>query len=541
MTGRSSLAGGSSPAVPRGSAGVVVIGGGLAGISAAIELAGAGLPVTLVEERPWLGGATCSFARRGLIIDNGQHAFLKCCTAYRELLARLGVASSCSIQDELDLTVLSAREADAVGSGTGQFAGGPGVAGVPGGDRQAVGEVRQAVLRRSELRPPLHLAGALAQYDLLSPAERLLAGAAWVTLQFAGRTNRGDGVRLGRSLRWRAQSEHARRMFWDLLTVPALNVAGDEGGLGAAARALRAATLGSPDGADIGVPAVPLSMLHGGPATDVLAGAGVQVRLGSKAVAVRTTSDGGYHVQLADRPRSEDTQFEYGAPEVIRADGVVLAVPSFDAAALAPVELAGAADGWARLQPSPIVSIHVVYGREVTSLPFAAVAGAPARWVIDKTRAAGLHAGQYLAVSVPAADAYVDRPASALRQEFLPLLARLFPAAAGATVEDFFVTRERRATIRQVPGTERLRARQPVSLPGLAVAGAWTATGWPASMEGAVRSGHTAATKLLSELAGLPAARAPMVTAAQGRPAVPAPRGDGQPADTADWPAPARH
>jgi hypothetical protein len=535
MTGRPSLAQGPVLATPRERAGVVVIGGGLAGISAAIELAGAGLPVTLIEERPWLGGATCSFARRGLIIDNGQHAFLKCCTAYRDLLARFGVAGLCTIQDELDLTVLSACQPDAASARASRYDSGPDAT------RPAADGGLRAVLRRSDRRPPLHLAAALAGYGFLSPPERFLAGAAWAMLPFAGCTGRGDDVRLGRWLRWRGQSEHARRMFWDLLTVSALNVAGEEGGLGVAARALRAASFGSRDGADLAVPAVPLSMLHGGPATDLLTGAGAEVRLGCKAVGVRASPDGRYHVQLGDRPRSEDTQLDYGEPEVLRADGVVLAVPPWTAAELAPGELAGAAAGWARLQPSPIISLHVIYDREVTELPFAAVAGAPARFVIDKTKAAGLHCGQYLAVSVPAADAYVDLAAAALRQEFLPLLARLFPAAAGATVQDFFVTRERRATIRQVPGAERLRARQPISMPGLAIAGAWTATGWPASMEGAVRSGRTAASKLLSELAGLAAAHPVTMTTGRTRPAGAAPRQDGQqPPDATARPSAAR-
>src|SRR5215472_18276917 len=115
---------------------VVVIGGGLAGISAALELADAGRAVTLVEGRPWLGGATCSFQRRGLTIDNGQHLFLRCCTAYRDLLARLGVANSCVIQDRLDLTVLA-----------------------PGG----TDDPEQATLHRSALPSPAHLAGALGR------------------------------------------------------------------------------------------------------------------------------------------------------------------------------------------------------------------------------------------------------------------------------------------------------------------------------------------------------------------------------------------
>lgn len=505
--------------------GVVVIGGGLAGISAAVDLVAAGLPVTLVEERPWLGGATCSFARRGLVIDNGQHAFLRCFTAYQELLAVLGVTSSCAIQDGPALTVLSGAGRSAPGAGAGRSAAGRSGSGDSGEARRAI--FRRSVFRRPVFRPaisagpvsttaglvrpafarltladtvlppPLRLAGAVATYGLLSPAQRLLAAPAALALWFAGRTRRGDQISLGRWLRQRGQPEQVRRMFWDLLTVPVLNVAGDEASLSLAAAAIRSAALAAPDGADIGVPEAPLSALHGAPAAELLAAAGAQIRLGVSAVAVSVAAGGGYDIELT----GGQPALGFDTPEVIRADGVVLAVPPWAAAALAPEQLLGDAARWARLQPSPIVSIHVVYDSEVTTLPFAPIVGAPAHWVVDKTRSAGLHAGQYLAMSVPAADAYVDVPASALRQEFLPLLERLFPAAARTGIADFFVTRERRATVRQSPGSQQLRARQAPGLPGLALAGAWTAAEWPDSMEGAVRSGHSAAGKLISELA----------------------------------------
>jgi uncharacterized protein with NAD-binding domain and iron-sulfur cluster len=126
----------------------------------------------------------------------------------------------------------------------------------------------------------------------------------------------------------------------------------------------------------------------------------------------------------------------------------------------------------------------------------------PVQWVFDKTRTSGLQAGQYLAVSLSAADSYVDVPTAALRERFLPALAELFPAAAGVRVTDFFVTRERRATFRQAPGCGALRPGAATSLPGLLLAGAWTDTGWPDTMEGAVRSGRTAAQELIQELAG---------------------------------------
>jgi squalene-associated FAD-dependent desaturase len=451
-------------------ASVVVIGGGLAGISAAIGLADAGLEVMLLEARPWLGGATCSFARRGLTIDNGQHAVLRCCTAYRELLVRLGVAASCSPQDRLDLTVLS-----------------------PGAT---------ARVRRSGLPAPLHLARSLASYRLLSAGERARAGAAAMALQFAG-TGRQEGS-LGDWLARHGQDERARRVLWELLSLAALNVGAERADLSLAAGALGTALLARRGNADISVPSVPLSKLHGGPAAALLNQLRVRVRLGVGAAAVQARPAGGYDIRLAygaqgSLPAREQV-FSHG-PAQISAAGIVLAVPAWEAAALAPAALAADAADWSGLEPSPVVSLHVIYDSQVTSLPFAAAVDSPVHWVVDKTEAAGLHTGQYLAASVRAAGAYVDQSAAQLRAEFLPALEQLFPAAAQATVSDFFVTRERRATIAHVPGSQELRPAAAAGPPGFAVAGAWTDTGWPDTMEGAVRSGRSAARKLIAELA----------------------------------------
>jgi uncharacterized protein with NAD-binding domain and iron-sulfur cluster len=189
---------------------------------------------------------------------------------------------------------------------------------------------------------------------------------------------------------------------------------------------------------------------------------------------------------------------------VIDADAVVLAVPAGPAARLAGGAGVEGAARWERLGTSPIVNVHVVYDRRVTRLPFAAALDSPVQWVFDKTRTSGLEAGQYLAVSLSAADSYVDVPVAALRERFLPALEDLFPAAAGAHVTDFFVTRERRATFRQGPGCGALRPGAAASLPGLILAGSWTDTGWPDTMEGAVRSGRRAAQELIQGLARPP-------------------------------------
>jgi len=209
--------------------------------------------------------------------------------------------------------------------------------------------------------------------------------------------------------------------------------------------------------------------------------------------------------QALGDPWAEVAQ-RFAAGSVIDADGVVLAVPAERAAGLGAGAGIEQAPGWNDIGVSPIVNVHVVYDRRVMTLPFAAAVDSPVQWVFDKTRQAGLTAGQYLAVSLSAADGYADMPTPELRAMFLPALERLFPAAANASVQDFFVTRERRATFRQAPGCSALRPGAATSVPGLTLAGAWTNTGWPDTMEGAVRSGNSAAQELIRQLARLPLA-----------------------------------
>ncbi|HLH45571.1 MAG TPA: FAD-dependent oxidoreductase, partial [Acidimicrobiales bacterium] len=146
---------------------------------------------------------------------------------------------------------------------------------------------------------------------------------------------------------------------------------------------------------------------------------------------------------------------------------------------------------------SPIVNVHLVFDRTVTDLPMVAAVGSPVQFVFDRTRSAGLDRGQYLAVSLSGADAYVGRRPEELVRGFAEALADLFPAAGRARLVDGAVSREHAATFRARPGTAALRPPATTSLPGLFLAGAWCATGWPATMEGAARSGVDAARQAL--------------------------------------------
>ena len=465
----------------------VVIGGGLAGITAAVALGKAGHQVTLLEAKPRLGGATMSFTRDGLVVDTGQHVFLRCCTAYRGLLDRLGMTAHAPLQPRFDVTVLA-----------------------PG---------KQAALRRRRVPAPLHMLPALLGYPFLNWPERMrLTLAALAFRRLDEKDAKTDELRLGDWLAAHGQDERTRRVLWDLFSVSSLNVPGDDASLALAAVVVKTGLLGDADAADIGVPTLSLGELHGAAATRLLGKLGATVRTQAKVTAIEPTDDGGFRVRLTQsapptgadgRPEGDEAADEAadGGGDTLLTDAVVLAVPHEQAAKLMPPGAlpAETVDGWAGLGAAPIVNVHVVYDRKVMDVPFAAAVDSPVQWVFDRTRISGMHeggdAGQYLAISLSAADEYAGKPVAELREQFVPALAELFPAAKAATVTKFFVTREKRATFRQVPGTAKLRPKAATELPGLVLAGAWTDTGWPDTMEGAVRSGLNATIALHDTLA----------------------------------------
>ncbi|MEV6164997.1 hydroxysqualene dehydroxylase HpnE [Streptomyces sp. NPDC052052] len=439
----------------------VVVGGGLAGITAALRLADAGLDVTLLEGRPRLGGLAFSFRRGELTVDNGQHVYLRCCTAYSWFLDRVDGARLAPLQNRLDVPVLDV--------------------GRPSGPR--LGRIR-----RNALPVPFHLAAGLVGYPHLSLAERAGVGRAALAL---GRLDPDDpaldAVDFGSWLSRHGQSARTIEALWDLVGVATLNATAPNSSLALAAKVFKTGLLSEPGAADIGWATVPLGEVHDTLARKALDSAGVRTELRTKVSSVTRTEQGGWIVDTGG--------------ERIEAETVVLAVPQREAHDLLPE---GALDKPERLLDigtSPILNVHVVYDRRVLRRPFFAALGSPVQWVFDRTDASGLTGpGQYLAVSQSAADEEIDLPVAELRKRYLPELERLLPAARGAGIRDFFVTRERAATFAPAPGVGRLRPGARTRAAGLVLAGAWTATGWPATMEGAVRSGFSAADVALRAL-----------------------------------------
>ncbi|MCZ7456788.1 hydroxysqualene dehydroxylase HpnE [Streptomyces sp. WMMC940] len=451
----------------------VVVGGGLAGVTAALRLADAGLRVTLLENRPRLGGLAFSFRRGELTVDNGQHVYLRCCTAYRWFLDRVDGARLAPLQPRLDVPVLDAAH--------------------PRGPR--LGR-----LRRTALPVPLHLAASLAGYPHLSLAERAAVGRAAFALKGLDPADPAlDGIDFATWLRRHGQSPRAVEALWDLVGVATLNATAPNASMALAAMVFRTGLLSDPGAADIGWARVPLGELHDTLARKALDTAGVRTELRTRVSEVARADDGRWNV-TAGTGR-------------LAADAVVLAVPQREAHALLPEGALDDPDRLLGIGTAPILNLHVVYDRRVLRRPFFAALGSPVQWVFDRTDASGLSAGvpggpggdarsagQYLALSQSAAEDEIDTPVPVLRERYLPELERLLPATRGARVRDFFVTRERTATFAPAPGVGRLRPAARTNAPGLCLAGSWTATGWPATMEGAVRSGLSAAGAALAAL-----------------------------------------
>lgn len=438
---------------------VGVIGGGLAGITAAVRLADAGCDVILFEAKPRLGGLTHSFRHGDLDVDNGQHVFMRCCTAYRALLDRLGTSALTTVQPRLDVPVVRAPDG------------------------------RRSRLRRDPLPAPLHLARSLARYSILSPHDRLRAVRGALAIRGVDRDDpRTDDRAFGEWLRAHGQSVATVEALWDLVGIATMNSFAADASLAIAATVFQIGLLTDGDAADIGWSLVPLQRLHGDAANQVLDAAAADVRLRTRVAGVEPTP-GGWTI-CADDDR-------------IDVDAVIVATEPTTMEKLLPADALPLPGGWGdALGAAPIVNLHLVYDQPVMDDAFVAGVGTPVQWVFDRTRQAGLDSGQYLAVSLSAADNHIDVPVAQLQETFVPEVQRLLPATRAAQLLDFFVTRERRATFRPAPGVNRLRPPTSTSYDGLFLAGAHCATGWPATMESAVRSGDAAAA---AALAGLPA------------------------------------
>ena len=434
-----------------------IVGGGLAGIAAALSAVDAGADVTLVERRPTLGGLTSSIQHNGLSFDNGQHVFLRCCTAYRSFLDRIGATDEVYLQRRLDVPVLS-----------------------PNGVR--------ATISRNALPAPLHLAASLATYRHLSWPERVgLVRAAFALRCLDPADSSLDEVSFADWLVRHGQSERAIDRLWNLIALPTLNVSAQDASLALAVKVFRVGLLDRSDGADVGWSTVPLAKLHGSNALRALDASGVDTQVNATATSLERTSRGSFVIGGIAKPTTVDAVIIATSPRSLSTFGV-------------PYGASIAED----LGESPIVNVHLVLDRRVTDLAMAAAIDSPIEYLFDRTQSSGVTSGQCLTISLSAADCYLGVGSPELVATFLEALRELIPAAREAQLVDSFVTRERAATFRASPGVGASRPAMTTEVPGLFLAGSWCDTGWPATMESAVLSGNQAASEALAYLRDSP-------------------------------------
>ncbi len=448
-----------------------MIGGGLAGLSSAVALAEAGFRVRLLEKRPHLGGRAASYVLPGgEEIDNCQHVTLGCCTNLEDFYRRVGAVDQIRFFDRL------------------LFA-------APDGQRGAIASVA--------LPPPLHMAPSFAFFPLLGWADkRSIAQALLAIARSGGRPtdlSAGNGSSENISmLAWlqkHRQTDRAIRRFWEVILVSALD---EELGRIDARYGIDVfwkAFLSTRGGYRVGIPRVPLGELYEG-CRKALAGQGgeVQLRAGVRGFLVADGRVGG-------------VEREDGSVET--ADYYLAAVPQDVLPGLLPAEVVENETvfrGLRNLRASPITGVHLWFDRAVMREPFLTLLDSTTQWVFNKTQLSGgktKDGGQYLQLVISASYSLASRS----RQEIIALcleeLRGVLPATRVAALVKGTVVKEMSATFSPAPGSDRWRPVQKSPLSGLFLAGDWTMTGWPSTMEGAVRSGYLAAEAILSE-AGMP-------------------------------------
>ena len=437
---------------------VGIIGAGLAGLAAGVELADRGHEVELLERRPWAGGATYSFRdeQTGDEIDNGQHVFMQCTTAYAAFLERLGT---------LDLTRRQQRLSVPVFDATG----------------------RRSDLRAANLPLGLHLAPSLLRYRHLGWRQKAQIARAFLAIRRlrSDERERMQRVTFEQWLRERGQTTETIREFWDFLVIPTLNCRAGEASASQALFVIEEGFQRSPEAAAIAVSAVGLSALHVAPAVRAIEEQG-------GVVSTRTPIE---HIEVA---RGWVGALVLRDGERREFDACVSALAPWRLLPLLPEDVRGegALGTLARFEPAPILNVHLWFDRQVADFDFAAFVRSEVQWVFNRSRAGGEDEAerQHLVISISAPGELFALGSEELRERLLPQLRAAIPAARAAELVHCRVVKEPEATFVPSPGLERPGPRTPLA--NLFLAGAYTDTGWPATMESAVRSGLAAAAAL---------------------------------------------
>lgn len=438
---------------------IVVIGGGLAGLAAAEALSARGFSVLLLESRPRLGGRATSFEDHvtGEIVDNCQHVTMSCCTNFEQFCARAGLDSLLRTEPRLNFIGLDQRSNE---------------------------------MTASSLPAPFHLMGSFNRLSFLTREDR------WALARGLSQLARADEASL-HNLRfdtWLAQhhqTENTLNRFWHVVLVSALSESLDRIDAAHARKVFVDGFLANREGWQVRMPTVPLDELYGQTLQNYLRGQGVEIRQGAGVRAL----------EIEDN-RITSAQLRTG--ERIEADEFILAVPHYRIKDLLPPSLSAdpGIQNLDRLETSPITSVHFWFDRPFMNEPHAVLVDRLAQWIFNRTLLSSIprkpESGYYYQVVISASRELDDLSAEETIETLRRELELIWPAAREAKLLHSRRVTERRAVFSVTPGCEQWRLPQQSPLPNLQFAGDWTKTGWPATMEGAVRSGYLAAENILA-------------------------------------------
>ena len=472
---------------------IVIAGGGLAGLAAAVALTERGLPCEVLESRPRLGGRASSFLDpvSGMSIDNCQHVSLGCCTNFRHFCETTGLAE------------FFRREA------TLHFIG-------------PEGRVDQ--FSASSLPAPFHLAGAFARLSYLTWHDKF-----WLArgLKALARGVTAEERRLPFS-EWLArhgQTPVAISRFWQVVLVSALSESLDRIDVEHARKVFVDTFLAHRDGWFVEIPTVPLDDLYGGRLTEWLISRGTTIRLQTA-------------VERIEIEEGRVSVARMSSGETVGGDEFILALPFFRVRSVLPESLAAHRDltGIERLEAAPISSVHLWFDRPITELPHAVLVDRLCQWMFNRTalgtafvptsfntnpqrershskdtdirthiagwcpETTATSNGFYYQIVISASRELAGQSREAILAQVLAELTSIWPETARATLLHSRQVTEHRAVFSPLPGVDALRPTQQSPIANLQFAGDWTQTGWPATMEGAVRSGYLAAANVLARL-----------------------------------------
>ncbi len=438
----------------------------MAGLAAGYALAEAGFRVTLFERRPYLGGRASSYQHPGTgeIVDNCQHVLLGCCTNLLDFYRRAGVRDKIRWYEKL--TFLE-----------------------PGG--------RASVIAPSVLPAPLHTALAFLRADCLSFRDKMAISRAMAALAPSIPPDRGESF-----LDWlkrHGQTEQAIERFWKTILVSALNEDLDQVSVPNAAQVVRESFLKSAAAGLMGIPTVPLTDLYS-QTGDYIRARGGEIQFRAGVESFRAETSGAETSEISVTTNGQEQRFDY----------LVLAVPFDVLGRILPDTPAAAplAAALGQFSTSPITGIHLWFDRQISDFDHAVLLDRTIQWMFHKSRLIDVRndvgnnevrengRGSYVELVVSCSRSLVEKSKAEIVEMALKEAEEFFPDVCEAKLLKSTVIKEVHATYSPRPGIDQYRPKPETAWPRVFLAGDWTATGWPATMEGAVRSGYLAAEAL---------------------------------------------